>query len=163
MDSILASVSQKALTGATPTSTTSTSGTSSSSFQKVLDFQSAQGQGDGSTQNLMNFVDNTFGAQGDNMTGVDASSIHVEVNKASEVEKGPNANHIADLLQDFNKDQLQFENLKEMVTSGRTFKPQELIAMQVGVQHLTLQLEMVTKFGEGLVRVPNTIINMNFG
>jgi hypothetical protein len=163
MDAILASVSQKALSGATPASPASTSGSSASSFQKILDFQSSQGQGDQSTANLMNFVDNTFGPQGNNMNAVDASSVHVEVSKASEVEKGPSANHIADLLQDFNKDQLQFENLKEMVTSGRTFKPQELISMQVGVQHLTLQLEMVTKFGEGLVRVPNTIINMNFG
>lgn len=161
MDAILASVSQKALATATPSSPASTGGSSATSFQKMLDFQSSQG--DNSTSQLMDFVDNTFGTKGNGINAVDASSVHVEVSKVAEVEKGPGANHIFDLLKDFNKDQLQFENLKEMVSSGRSFKPQELLSMQVGVQHLTLQLEMVTKFGEGLVRVPNTIINMNFG
>ena len=161
MDAILAAVSQKALTTATPSSPTSTGGSSASSFQKMLDFQSSQG--DNSTSQLMDFVDNTFGTKANGINAVDASSVHVEVSKVAEVEKGPGANHMFDLLKDFNKDQLQFENLKEMVSSGRSFKPQELLSMQVGVQHLTLQLEMVTKFGEGLVRVPNTIINMNFG
>ena len=131
MDAILASVSQKAIAGATPTSPSSTSGSSASSFQKALDFQTSQGQADNSSSQLMSFVDNTFGTQGTGVNAVDASSVHVEVSKVAEVEKGPNANHFFDLLKDFNKDQLQFENLKEMVTSGRSFKPQELLAMQV--------------------------------
>ena len=88
----------------------------------------------------------------------------MDVAKVSETQgSSPNSNHFFEMLQDINKDQIQFENLKEMVSSGRTFKPQELLAMQVGVQHLSLELELFSKGLEQFNRTIQTPINMQIG
>lgn len=138
-------------------------GLSGQSFQQVLNLQEAQGQGDMNNAQLMDFVDNTFGGNKSGPQAIDASSVNVEVAKVSETGSTPNSNHFFEMLQDINKDQIQFENLKEMVSSGRTFKPQELLAMQVGVQHLSLELELFSKGLEQFNRTIQTPINMQIG
>jgi hypothetical protein len=171
MDPILSKLSQTAFTNTLPTGggagSSGTTGASGSSFQQMLNLQSAQGEGDMSNAKLMDFVDNTFGgsggAGGSNLNAVDASSVHVDVAKASEVDRAPKAGQFFEVLQDINKDQIQFDNLKDMVSSGRTFKPQELLAMQVGVQHLSMELELFSKGLEQVNRTIQTPINMQIG
>lgn len=147
----------------TVTSTGSPSqGTGSNAFQQMLDLQT--NQSDDSTSRLMSFVDQTFGAdKAGGINAVDASSVHVEISKATEVSRTPGTSHMLEVLQEVNKDQMQFENIKEMVSSGRTFKPQELLAMQVGVQHLSLELELFSKALEQVNRTIQTPINMQIG
>jgi hypothetical protein len=168
MDPILSKLSQTAFTNTLPTGggASATTGTSGSSFQQMLNLQSAQGEGDMSNAKLMSMVDDMSGgggASGSNLNAVDASSVHVDVAKASEVDRTPKAGQFFEVLQDINKDQIQFDNLKEMVSSGRTFKPQELLAMQVGVQHLSLELELFSKGLEQVNRTIQTPINMQIG
>ncbi|MFO1518552.1 MAG: hypothetical protein U1F57_02635 [bacterium] len=163
MDIVTSQLSKAALERVTTTSTPAQQpgGMGSSSFQKVLDLQNTQSPD--SVSQLNDFVDNTFGNKNSGPNAVDASSVHVEINKVGEVSNTPSGNYVYDLLKDFNKDQVQFDNIKEMVTSGKSFKPQELLAMQVGVQHLTIQVEMVTKAAEYAVRIPNTLAQTNVG
>lgn len=161
MDPILSQLSKSAV----EKTVTSSSGSSSpangnSPFQQVLD---AQTSSEDMTSKLMGLVDNTFGATGNNFNAVDASTVHVEVSKVSEVQKTPGTNQLMDMLQEVNKDQLQFENLKELISSGKTFKPQELTAMQIGVQHLSLELELFSKGLEQINRTIQTPINMQIG
>ncbi len=162
MDPILSQLSKAAVEKAVPSSNSSTTGTGSSPFQQVLD---AQNSSDDMTSKLMGLVDNTFGVSGNNVNAnaLDASSVHVEVSKVTEVEKTPGSNQLFDMLQEINKDQLQFDNLKELISSGRNFKPQELTAMQIGVQHLSLELELFSKGLEQVNRTIQTPINMQIG
>lgn len=160
MDPILSQLSKAAVEKAIPSSGGSSATGGSSPFQQVLE---AQGSSDDMTSKLMNMVDSTFGSSGNGMNAVDASSVHVEVSKVTEVQKTPGSNQLVDMLQEINKDQLQFENLKELITSGKSFKPQELTAMQIGVQHLSLELELFSKGLEQVNRTIQTPINMQIG
>ena len=162
MDAITSQLGKAALEKMTPTSSSPTTGTSSTSFQKVLEFQNSQGSED-MMGKLNEFVDNTFGKQTNGPAALDASSIHIDVAKVGEVQKTPSSGYFYDFVKDFNKDQLQFDNLKEMITSGRSFKPQELLAMQVGIQHMTVMLEGVTKGVEQTTRTVNTVAQTNVG
>lgn len=161
MDPIFTQLSKNAIQQTVTSTGSPSQGTGSNSFQQMLDLQS--NQSDASTSHLMNFVDQTFGADKTGINAVDASSVHVEISKATEVSRTPGSSHILEVLQDVNKDQIQFENIKEMVSSGRTFKPQELLAMQVGVQHLSLELELFSKALEQVNRTIQTPINMQIG
>ncbi len=161
MDPILSQLSKNAVEKTVSSSSGSSSPTSGNSpFQQVLD---AQTSSDDMTSKLMGLVDNTFGTNANNFNAVDASSVHVEVSKVSEVQKTPGSNQVVDMLQEINKDQLQFENLKELISSGRSFRPQELTAMQIGVQHLSLELELFSKGLEQVNRTIQTPINMQIG
>lgn len=161
MDPILSQLSKSAVEKTVSSSSGSNAPTSGNSpFQQVLE---AQTSSEDMTSKLMGLVDNTFGATGNNFNAVDASTVHVEIDKVSEVQKTPGSNQLFDVLQEINKDQLQFENLKELISSGKTFKPQELTAMQIGVQHLSLELELFSKGLEQLNRTIQTPINMQIG
>ncbi len=160
MDPILTQLSKSAVEKTVSSSSSSSPTSGSSPFQQVLDAQTGS---EDMTSKLMSLVDNTFGANGNNFNAVDASSVHVEVSKVTEVQKTPGSNQLLDMLQEVNKDQLQFENLKELISSGRSFKPQELTAMQIGVQHLSLELELFSKGLEQINRTIQTPINMQIG
>ncbi len=160
MDPILSQLSKSVVEKTVTSSGSSNPANGNSPFQQVLD---AQNSSDDMTSKLMGIVDNTFGTSGNNFNAVDASTVHVEVSKVSEVQKTPGSNQVVDMLQEINKDQLQFENLKELISSGRTFKPQELTAMQIGVQHLSLELELFSKGLEQVNRTIQTPINMQIG
>ncbi len=179
MDQILQKASQAAIEKTVPSSGSSTSGTQNSPFQKQLD--SVLGQNDNDmTSHLMEFIDKSFGMeQNGGVNTVDASSVHVEVFGKEEAEKSkkagridfanggldktPGVGQIFDILKGINQDQLQFENMKELMSSGKTFKPQELFAMQVGVGQMTLELELFGKVMENAVKIPTQVVNMQIG
>lgn len=162
MDPIFTQLSKNAIQQTVTSTGSPSQGTGSNAFQQMLDLQT--NQSDDSTSRLMSFVDQTFGAdKTGGINAVDASSVHVEISKATEVSRTPGTSHMLEVLQEVNKDQMQFENIKEMVSSGRTFKPQELLAMQVGVQHLSLELELFSKALEQVNRTIQTPINMQIG
>ncbi len=180
MDQILQKASQAAVEKSLPSSS-STTGGENSPFQKKLD--SVLGQSDGSNDmgsRLLEFIDKSFGVEKNGgVNSVDASSVHVEVfgkeeadksKKAGkidfasqQVEKTPGSGYITELLKGINQDQLQFDKLQEMMTSGKTFKPQELLAIQVGVGHLTVELELLGKGMEAATRIPTQVVNMQIG
>jgi hypothetical protein len=141
-------------------------GTGTSPFQNVLNNQIGQtNSSEDATTKLTEFVDKTFGIEkgGMNANAIDASSVHVEVTKTAELDRTPKANHIFDILQDVNKDTNQLESLKELASSGKTFKPQELLAMQVGIGQATMMVDMVGKGIEVGLRGIQTITGMQIG
>ncbi len=161
MDIVTAQLGNAALEKVAPNTKPAPGADSSagSSFEKILDFQT--NQHDNNTAQLMEFVDQNFGLQGNQVSAVDASSVHVEISKGKEVETISNENHFFDLLKDFNDDQLQFGKIREMLTSGKKFSTQDLLVTQMGVQRFSVELELAAKGVEGLTRAITTPINMN--
>ena len=178
MDQILQKASQAADEKTITSPNPSTGGAGNSPFQKELDSVLGQVGGADSMENLLEFVDKVFGVEKNGgINTVDASSVHVEIFGKEEAEKSkkagridfasgekiPGAGHIFEILKGINQDQLQFENLKEMISSGKTFRPQELLAIQVGVGHMTVELELLGKAMEAATKIPTQVVNMQIG
>lgn len=64
------------------------------------------------------------------------------------------------LLNEVNRSALQMDQMIEMATSGGSFTPQELLAMQAGVYQVVMEVDMTGQIVSSADRARNSLLNI---
>lgn len=67
-----------------------------------------------------------------------------------------------ELLSEVNRSALQMDHIIEMTTSGRSFSPPELLALQAGVHQIALNIDLTGKILEQVNTGTKTLLQTNF-
>ena len=122
--------------------------TEQSAFGQILDNQNAASNG--STQQMLQMVDNMMGTNGPDMQAIPAKDINVDLKKAGEVTQtvANNKASIFDVFKEVNHSQNNMDALMEQLNSGKKFNTNELMRLQIFAHQHTVTYELVSKFGE---------------
>jgi hypothetical protein len=82
--------------------------------------------------------------------------------KGAEVPKVTNMNELQSMVNDIRGGQGRLNQLLSDATSGKTYSPSEMIAMQAEVGKITTQLDLATKVVENFVSSVKTTLNIQF-
>lgn len=93
---------------------------------------------------------------------VSAENVNFDLKSYSQEQDIRSQHKILDLLSEVNRGQLHMESILELATSGRGFKPQELLALQAGVYQIAQELEITSKVAENFSMNVRTLMNTNF-
>ena len=92
-----------------------------------------------------------------------ADGSNIAVTQTAAKEHSAKAGHWMEMLKEFNSDMMKFEDLNNLISSGKNFSPQELLAVQVGVGHLSQQLEIFSKVLDNANKIFQMPNQVNFG
>jgi len=160
MDPILTKLNQAVLEKALPANTNPVSG--SGTFQQILDTHTSTG-GDMS-QRLLEYVDKSFGNEKiATVTPVDANNINLQTVQNVEVDKTPKISHLYDIIQDINKDQVQLENFREKINSGKPLTYTEGLNFQIFASQSMITFECLNKGVEQVQKLIQTSVNTQIG
>lgn len=82
--------------------------------------------------------------------------------KGSEVPKVSNMNELQSMVNDIRGGQSRLNQLLSDATSGKTYSPSEMIALQSEVGKITTQLDLATKVVENFVSSVKQTLNIQF-
>lgn len=82
--------------------------------------------------------------------------------KGVEVPQIKNMDELQSMVNDVRHGQSRLSELLQEATSGKTYSPSEMIAMQAEVGKITTQLELATKVVENFVSSIKTTLNIQF-
>jgi len=87
-----------------------------------------------------------------------------KVMPASEIRVDPTGIHrpsnVVEILGEVNRSSLQMDQMIEMVMSGQSFSPQELLAMQAGVYRIVEEVNLTGQIVSSVDRARNSLLNI---
>lgn len=82
--------------------------------------------------------------------------------QGADVPKIQNMDQLQSMVNDIRQGQGRLNQIMQEATSGKTYSPSEMIAMQAEVGKITTQLELATKVVENFVSGVKTTLNIQF-
>lgn len=136
---------------------------SGSQFEQLLTSRMEQlGQQTDLTQKIMQSYGLAPAEQQPQLKAISGEGLEIRTASITENQEIRTQGKALELLTEVNRGALQMDNIIEMTTSGRSFSPPELLALQAGVHQIALNIDLTGKILEQVNTGTKTLLQTNF-